>query len=199
MNHAETMPWHRRQREQIIFHRLILNKLNALIIETMRMFNGKSIKIMMIFISCVCVCVCLCVCVYFVIKLLNFHHLLTARTWRLNMKHRHVQTFDTSTMNPFIDRFIGNCENIGISFLNVGDFTISLSLFMCLFVYSVSLKVKFTSFNGHVHKQRYQYTWKSQINFSFFLFVNFFLERQSKFTSDKSVQCSPLRRISKKK
>lgn len=41
--------------------------------------------------------------------------ILTARTCRLNMKHRHVQTFDTSTMNPFIDRFIGNCENIGIS------------------------------------------------------------------------------------
>lgn len=28
-----------------------------------------------------------------------------------------VHTFDTSTMMPFSVRFIGNCENIGISFL----------------------------------------------------------------------------------
>lgn len=66
MNHAEAMPWHRRQREQIIFHRLILNKLNALIIETMSMPNGKSINMMTICNSCVCVVF------FFVKKIIKF-------------------------------------------------------------------------------------------------------------------------------
>lgn len=38
---------------------------------------------------------------------------LTARTCRLNMKHRQVHTFDASTINAL--KFIWNCENIGIS------------------------------------------------------------------------------------
>lgn len=37
----------------------------------------------------------------------------TALTCRLNMKHRHVHTFDASTTNAL--KFIWNCDNIGIS------------------------------------------------------------------------------------
>lgn len=53
---------------------------------------------------------------------LKENQILTARTCRLNKKHMQVHTFDTSTMMPFSVRFIGNCENIGISFFSENSF-----------------------------------------------------------------------------